>query len=130
MRVIVAGPRRFDDIEFVREQMNLWSPRISEVVTGMATGVDSIAYQLAKDANRPIAKFPADWQDFTEPCRVKTGRLGRYNALAGFKRNRAMAAYADGLLAIDCGTPGTRDMIKTAREMNLVVRVVPYIGLY
>ncbi len=43
--------------------------------------------------------------------------------MAGFRRNKEMAEYADALIAIDLGTNGTKDMIEQAKNKSLKVYI-------
>lgn len=43
--------------------------------------------------------------------------------MAGFRRNKQMAEYADALIAIDLGTNGTKDMIEQAKKHNLKIYI-------
>jgi len=107
-------------IEATLKQHNL---PVTEVVSGMAKGVDSLAVDWAKEVGIPVKPFPANWQNFSEPCVIKTRRDGnKYNALAGFNRNLQMALYAEALIAIWTGSShGTGNMVKIAREYGLRV---------
>jgi len=127
MRIIIAGSRSITNylmvkgiIEATLKQHNL---PVTEVVSGMAKGVDLLAVDWAKEVGIPVKPFPANWQDFSEPCVIKTRRDGsKYNALAGFNRNLQMALYAEALIAIQTrGSPGTGHMIKTAKKHGLRV---------
>ncbi len=115
MKCIIAGSRDIDPpsaIDFVRMAINLsgWRNEITEIVHGGARGVDSAAHCYC-DGKWPIRVFMADWQTF--------GRS------AGAIRNRAMADYADALIAIFDGkeTPATANMIRTAKKQGLRVFV-------
>lgn len=108
MRYIIAGMRDFTDYEYFRAYMKLLSPflEITEVVSGHAKGVDSMAEYWAQSNNIPLRIFPAEWD-----------RLGKR---AGHDRNQKMASYAEGLIAFWNGSSrGTQDMIKTALKDNL-----------
>jgi hypothetical protein len=52
---------------------------------------------------------------------VKENKFGKYNAMAGFQRNEEMALYADALIAITNGSPGTANMIELARQYKLQI---------
>jgi hypothetical protein len=85
-----------------------------ELVCGMARGPDLLGLEWAKHQgleNR-VAQFPAQWD---EP----------WKKAAGFIRNSLMAWYATDLLAFwDGKSPGTKNMIETARRDGLRVEVV------
>lgn len=111
MRIIIAGPRDFYDYEELKKAIESSKIDITEVVSGGATGVDSMGERWASENKVLVRKFPAKWKDLSEPCVLKKNQYGNYNALAGFKRNTEMSEYADGLIAICAGTPGTDDMV-------------------
>lgn len=64
--------------------------QIKEIVSGGATGMDSVGEAFAKNYHVPLKRFPADW--------------AKYGGLAGPRRNREMAEYADALLLVWNGT--------------------------
>jgi len=121
VRVIVAGGRdkhlssnnKTMLLEFVTKGI------ITELVCGMASGIDLEAYSLLKDYVS-IKEFPANWYDLdTRPCKIKVNSRGkRYNALAGFNRNKLMAEYADGVILFDGGN-GTSNMYQLSLEYDL-----------
>jgi type I restriction-modification system DNA methylase subunit len=113
MKYIIAGMRDFHDYEYFRAYMKLLSPylEITEVVSGHAPGVDTMAERWAKEHDIKLKIFPADWD-----------KLGKR---AGHVRNHQMALYADGLIAFWNGiSRGTADMIKTATKEDLEGYVV------
>lgn len=66
-----------------------------EIISGMASGADSLAVQFANNYSLKLVEFPADWDNLeVSPCKIMENSHGRYNALAGHNRNRAMAEYA------------------------------------
>jgi hypothetical protein len=77
---------------------------ITEVVTGKAKGFDKLGESWADESHIPTRPFPAKWDI--------------YGKVAGRIRNREMAQYADALIAITYGTPGTRNMINEMRELR------------
>ena len=110
MKVIIAGSRAIRDTTPVLEAIYESGFEISEVVCGMAQGVDRIGQLLAVRAMIPVKEFPADWR-----------RLGKS---AGRARNWEMARYADALIAVwDGKSGGTRHMIEAARKQGLKVFV-------
>jgi hypothetical protein len=83
---------------------------IGEVVCGEARGIDRCGWLWAEHQGIPIKSFPADW--------------GQHGKKAGYMRNEDMAAYADALIAITNGSPGTRHMIEIARRRKMPVIVI------
>ncbi len=102
MKVIIAGSRSISNYEEVKKAIEASGFDITEVVSGMARGVDSLGIQWAKENNIPIKEFPAKWNE--------DGRK------AGYLRNVEMAAYADALIAICLDdSKGTTHMITTMK---------------
>lgn len=86
---------------------------ITEVVCGMAKGVDLLGKQYGDEHNIPVKPFFADWK-----------KLGKS---AGPLRNGLMADYADGLILIWNGSsPGSEDMYTKMLKLGkpLFVRII------
>lgn len=112
MKVIIAGSRSFNDFEAMLGFMSVlplnWD--ITEVVSGGARGADKLGESFAHFHNKPVKLFPANWD--------------AYGRAAGFKRNKEMAEYADGLIAFWDGTsPGTKHMIVSMYAQNKPVYI-------
>lgn len=87
--------------------------KVTEVVSGGAMGADSLGEAWANRRDKPITRFPADWN--------------QHGKAAGPIRNAQMADYADCLLAVWDGTSrGTADMIEQMRKRGKPVKVVTY----
>lgn len=128
MKVIVAGPRDYKDEVVVFKAIDKFVEEhgeIEQIVSGKATGVDTIGEKWAGENSVGVEPFPAEWNNLKQPGAViKTNKWNKkYNANAGFFRNGLMAQYADALVAIDVGTPGTGNMIKQMRELGKIVFV-------
>ena len=120
MITIVAGSRSITDYEIVKEAIEKSGFDITCIVSGGAKGVDSLGEQYARENGIELKWFPANWEDFSEPCLRRFNRSGRpYNALAGPRRNREMAEYAEALIAVHNGSSGTLDMIRQAKSRGL-----------
>lgn len=119
MKVIIAGSRTippdigYELVETAMRVARLRGWEITEVVYGTARGIDTCGRLWADRNSIPWKGFPADWDK------------GRG---AGFARNIEMAKYAEALVAITIGTPGTRHMIQTARVRNLPMIVIALSG--
>jgi predicted Rossmann fold nucleotide-binding protein DprA/Smf involved in DNA uptake len=110
MKVIIAGGRDITDYSLVLSALAESGFQPTEIVSGMASGVDTLAIQYANENNLPLKEFHAQWHLF--------GRS------AGPRRNRQMAEYADALLAIwDGESRGTKNMIEEATKRGLKVYV-------
>lgn len=114
MKIIIAGSRNIIDydkikkiIDSIVEKNNI---QITEVISGCALGIDTIAINWAWNKNISVKKFPADWN--------------KYGKKAGYLRNEEMSKYADGLIAIwDGSSKGTEHMIKIMKKLNKLVIV-------
>lgn len=106
MKVIIAGTRYkdkvnkipFNDYKLVIEAIQRSGLEITEVVCGMAIGVDKLGEQWAIANNVSIKEMPANWNT--------------HGKAAGPIRNREMAEYADAAIIIwDGVSSGSRNMI-------------------
>lgn len=110
MKVIIAGSRTIKDYNFLLNAVKESSFIITEVVCGMAEGVDKLGLKWGYENKIPVMKFPADWN--------------KYGRSAGIIRNTQMADYADALIALwDGKSKGTLNMINTMRKLNKEVYV-------
>lgn len=103
MKLIIAGPRDYDDYEWLCLAMLCipWVP--TEIVSGGATGADALGERWAREHGCRVKVFHADWRT--------------HGRAAGPIRNGQMGAYADALLALGGGfTKGTRNMISVAQK--------------
>jgi len=115
MEIIIAGSRSFTDYSFLKRKLthlfSRYNPHDIIIVSGTARGADQLGERYAAEHGMRVTRFPADWD--------------RYGKSAGYKRNAAMAQFADGLVAFwDGRSRGTGHMIDLAREHGLRVRVV------
>jgi hypothetical protein len=110
MKTIIAGSRSISSIKLVAEAIKLSKFKITEVVSGTAQGVDRLGEQYAEAKDIPVIRFPADWE--------------KHGKSAGYKRNAAMAKYADALIAVwDGESRGTMHMINLAKKEKIKVYV-------
>ncbi len=105
MKVIIAGSRSITDPKLldraIYDALGLKGINITEVVCGMAPGVDMLGWRWAKETNTPIKEMPAQWKR-------PDGTRDKY---AGFKRNQEMAEYADAAILLwDGRSNGTYNM--------------------
>lgn len=110
MRTIIAGSREVTDYALVLEAACNSGFKITEIVSGGARGVDRLGEQLGEEFSIPIIRFIPDW--------------AKYGNGAGHLRNTEMAEYAQALIAIwDGYSPGTKNMINTAKRLGLKVYI-------
>ena len=127
MKIIIAGGRDFDDYNRLCKILEKM-PRNVEIISGTAKGADSLGARYARENNIRLIEFPADWNNLdVVPCRVKRGKYGEYNALAGHNWNKQMAEYGTHLIAFHDGkSTGTANMIGLAKKLGLTVKVFYY----
>jgi hypothetical protein len=115
MRTIIAGSspkngRIFTNPRFIEGIIETCPWPITQVLSGMADGVDAIAYYWALRKGFT----PEEW-----PCPKGLGRKG------GPKRNKEMTDNADALILIWNGkSPGSRSMKRIAAEKKLVIHEI------
>ncbi len=109
MKVVIAGTRYkdndnkvpFDDYGLVLRSIERSGFDVTEVVCGLAIGVDKLGEQYALTHDKAIIYMPVTPQEWN-----------KYGKAAGPMRNRRMAEYCDCAVIIWDGiSPGTRNMI-------------------
>ena len=116
-KVVVAGCRDFADYELLKEKCDFYlqnkKPGIIVIVSGHASGADTLGERYAQERGYETEVYPADWKT--------NGRA------AGPIRNAKMASVAHTLIAFWNGkSRGTKNMIDTATKRGLQVAVVRY----
>ena len=110
MKTIIAGGRNITNYSLLLSTIGESDIEITEVISGMAPGVDTLAVQYSQENNLPLKEFHADWN--------------QYKRAAGPIRNREMANYGEALIAIwDGESRGTKNMIEEATKRGLRVYV-------
>jgi ribA/ribD-fused uncharacterized protein len=113
MRFLITGGREFTDVDFIVTRLLRLHARytFTEIITGMARGVDRIGYEFGVELGLKIHEYPvtnADWN--------------QYGKSAGFRRNQRMLYEGQpGLVVAFPGGGGTADMVK--RSMGAGVPV-------
>jgi hypothetical protein len=124
--VVVCGGRHFGDRTALFREMDAIHARrpISKIVEGGATGADRLARLWALAREVRYRTYDAAWDDLSAPgARILTRHDGtRYNANAGFDRNREMLAKErpDRVVAFP-GGGGTADMCAVAEAADVEV---------
>jgi hypothetical protein len=114
-KVIIAGSRGFNNYEYLVKTMDhlLQNKKLVEIVSGTAKGADSLGEKYAEERSHSVKQFPANWD--------------KYGKKAGYLRNEEMAKYADACVCFwDGRSPGTKHMIKLAKENNLKLIIKNY----
>jgi predicted Rossmann fold nucleotide-binding protein DprA/Smf involved in DNA uptake len=120
----VIGSRSFNNYKLLKETLDKHND-IGEIVSGGAVGSDSLAEKYAKENKIPFKVFKPNWQDFSEPCVIKTNQYGDFNALAGLKRNQLIIDYCDKVIAFwDGKSRGSKDSINKAQQQGKQVIII------
>jgi hypothetical protein len=113
MRVLVCGGRNYLDANFLFATLDRMhaSRRITEVITGGASGADTLAIEWAKARDIPFQIFFAAWHE--------------HGRGAGPIRNRQMLeeGWPDLVIAFP-GGHGTAGMVKLAQKAGVPVEIV------
>lgn len=111
MKTIIAGGRDITDkieLETAISCAHHNGIDITEVVCGMANGVDHLGKCWAEVRGIPVAEFPADWS--------------KYGKYAGPHRNRQMSKYAEALILVwDGKSRGSANMLQEAQRRGLKI---------
>lgn len=116
-RVIIAGSRTFNDYKWLKVVCNALLAEVLSVnnvivISGGASGADSLGELYAKENGLVCEQYPADWK--------------QHGNAAGPIRNRQMAAVAQTLIVFwDGKSRGTKNMIEQARKKGLIVHICP-----
>jgi hypothetical protein len=109
MKAAVIGSRSFDDYQFMKDSLS--KIEITKIVSGGASGADTLAEQYAKENNISIIIFLPNWKAFGKA--------------AGFVRNLRIITEADIIIAFwDGSSKGTKNSIDTANKLNKEVIIV------
>jgi hypothetical protein len=128
MKILISGGRDdylnkkgYQYLNQLHEQYDF-----TEIVNGMATGIDKCARIWAEKHNIPVKPFPAKWNDLKNVPKmfIKTNKYGKeYNAKAGTDRNKYMLDYLDegDLVVVMPGGAGSTHMLWIANGRDDVV---------
>jgi YspA, cpYpsA-related SLOG family len=115
MKLIISGSRTIWDKKALEWCLDIVmrEVKITEVITGGALGVDTIADKIAKERQLDRTIMFANWE--------------KHAGSAGPRRNLRMAKYGDLLMALwDGKSDGTRNMIVEAEKRNMTTYVFLY----
>ena len=114
-RVAIGGCRYYNNYDIFKIQVDYLLQNIKNnyniiIVSGGATGVDTLAEQYARDNNYTFELFSADWN--------------RYGKSAGPRRNEQMVQASDFVIAFwDYNSRGTKSLIDFAKQYNRPLRI-------
>lgn len=110
MRVIIAGSRDLERIEYIEKAVEESGFDITHIISGAARGIDKNSIVYAVKTKTHYTVYPAEWD--------------KYGKSAGYKRNMTMADNADALIAIwDGESRGTKHMIDIMNNQNKPVYI-------
>jgi basic membrane lipoprotein Med (substrate-binding protein (PBP1-ABC) superfamily) len=114
MKVIIAGGRTFNNYELLKNVCNQIIKKDWTIISGCASGADTLAIDYAKEFNINYEEYPADWN--------------LYGKSAGLIRNQQMLnTNATHLIAFwDGKSPGTKNMINISKLKNIEIIVIKY----
>ncbi|MBE6598206.1 MAG: DUF2493 domain-containing protein [Ruminococcaceae bacterium] len=109
-RIVIAGCRDYNDYCEAKQYLDFRLSVIRKennivIVSGCASGADSIGERYAEENGFEIEKHPADWK--------------KYGRKAGPIRNKQMAEVSDYIICFwDGKSKGTKSMIECAKNSN------------
>ncbi len=132
MRVVVFGGRDFGNLgnkkksteenlleyQWIMKCLTDFAKTVKSplhIITGMATGVDLVAYEFALNNKLTWSEYPANWN--------------RYGRGAGFKRNKQMIVEGKPDIGLAFpGGPGTRNMKEQLRSYRIKFLEFKYVS--
>lgn len=116
MKTVIFGSRTITNYSLIEKAISEANFIITELVSGHAPGVDTLAERWARLNGIPITPFPAQWN--------------KYGKKAGPLRNADMANYAEQAIGIwDGKSPGTKDMINKVKAKSIPVYIMKVDGV-
>jgi len=101
LNIVVAGGRNYSDYDNVKTKLDNFRSTLKpgtkvNIISGAASGADSLGERYARENNLGLQQFPANWNE--------------HGRAAGPIRNQEMAGAGDILFAFPGGA-GTTNMI-------------------
>lgn len=124
IKLIIAGGRDFNDYSLLENEVMKFIIEIANgrklnrfndltIISGKASGADSLGIDFATDHWIGVEEYPADWD--------------KYGKSAGPIRNEEMAKNATHCIVFwDGKSRGSKNMIETAQKYNLTLKIVNY----
>ena len=116
MHILICGSRRFNDYEFFKEKIDrfIFCKKIDEIISGGATGADTLAERYAIENNIPVNVFVADWKGLGKKAGpIRNSQMLEY--LLETKGEHLVLAF------VDSQCKGTWDMVNKAKKANVPV---------
>lgn len=115
MKLAVVGSRNFSDYELLKHKLDtIHSIKpISFIISGGASGADSLSERWARENGVPTKIFLPDWD--------------RFGKSAGYKRNVQIVCECDSLIAFwDGQSKGTQHSINLAKEKLKPIAIIKF----
>lgn len=127
IKTIISGSRSVFDYKLLVKilQEHDLEGKITEVVCGDTKGMEKCGETWAKQNDIKIKHIPAEWDNLDAPgVIIREGQFGKYNAKAGFDKNRALAKYADNAVVVIQGEDvGSDSLIQEMEKLGKEVFV-------
>lgn len=119
-RLLIAGSRDFVDYEYFKQCCEEYLENLPEfeveyffILSGGARGTDTMAEKISHEWGFPFKKYPANWNT-----------NGKFDKLAGRKRNKVMAENCDmALIFWDGKSTGTQNMIQHLTNLDIQYKI-------
>ena len=109
MKLAIVGSRNICDIDISKYILE----KPSEIISGGAKGIDTLAAQYAKRNGIPLTEFLPDYE--------------KYGRAAPIVRNKQIVSSADVVLALwDGKSRGTLSSINYAKKLGKIVNIIEF----
>ena len=114
MKIAVIGSRNFTDQVVLENELNVIKDKVELVISGGASGADTLAEKWAFDNNIPIEVIKPDWKT--------------YGRAAGVVRNKKIIESCDYCYAFwDKKSKGTRFSINYCKKVYKPIKIINFI---
>lgn len=111
IKIGVIGSRSFNDYQLLKSVLNEYLGKVWVIVSGGASGADSLGEKWAKENNIKTCIYKPDWN--------------KHGKAAGFIRNKDIVEDSDLIIAFWDGlSRGTEHSINLTKKMNKQYRIV------
>lgn len=112
MKIAIIGSRTFNDYQFLKETLSEYKD-IDIIVSGGATGADSLSERYAKENNIQTLIFKPNWD--------------KYGKRAGYLRNIEIVDNSDLVIAFwDGKSQGTKHSLQYAKKQGVPVKILNF----
>jgi hypothetical protein len=113
MNIAIVGGRDFSDYNLLKKTILDSGIEIKQIISGGASGADSLACKFAQEFKIPIIEFIPDWD--------------KYGKSAGYKRNIDIITAADWVFSFwDYKSKGTKLSIDISRQLKKPLEIIKY----